>query len=136
GRRVLDLGTGCGLVAIAAAKAGAARVVAADVDPIALSAVELNAAENGVNIEILRADLTESAPPPLDLVLAGDVFYDAGLAAKMRAFFERCRTADIPVLVGDPGRAFLPRARLELLAEYDGPDFAQTSGSNAVYAFR
>ena len=135
GKNVFDIGTGSGLVAIAAARAGAPRVLAADIDPIACAVARQNAAENGVAIEALCVDFADGPPPSVDLVLAGDVFYDAALALRTSAVFERCRRANIPVLVGDPGRAFLPRARLTLLTEYDGPDFGEARGRNSVYAF-
>lgn len=123
GRRVLDLGCGSGLVAIAAAKAGAASVLAADVDPYAVKATQVNAAENGVAVEALHADLTEGPVPEVDLILAGDVFYDPEPAARVTPFLVRCRAAGVEVLVGDPRRAPLPVARLRGLAEYA---FAET----------
>ncbi len=139
GRRVLDLGAGSGIVGIAAAMAGAREVVAADIDPRAMAAIRLNAAANGVSIVPLHGDLLDGAPPPADLVLAGDLFYDPRLARRVAAFLERCLGEGIAVLVGDPGRADLPRERLRLIAEYPGPDFGdgdQVAGKrNAVFAF-
>ncbi len=139
GKSVLDLGCGSGLVGIAAAIAGAAHVLAADIDPFAIALTRLNAAENGITLDTLLGDLTSAAPPQTDLILAGDVFYEAALAQRMLVFFERCRAAHIDILVGDPGRATLPRERLTLIAEYEGPDFGdavETRGRNAVFAFR
>lgn len=136
GRRVLDLGCGSGLVAIAAAKAGAASVLAADIDPYAAAATRVNAAANGVRVEAVHADLTEGPVPEVDLILAGDVFYDPGPAARVEPFLTRCRAAGVEVLVGDPRRAPLPVARLRLLAEYA---FAETDSGvmkpTAVFAF-
>ena len=123
GRRVLDLGCGSGLVAIAAAKAGADRVLAVDVDPYALAAVALNAAANGVVVEAVHADLTDGPVPETDLILAGDLFYDPDPAARVEPFLARCRAAGVAVLVGDPRRAPLPLDRLRALAEYR---FAET----------
>ena len=123
GRRVLDLGCGSGLVGIAAAKAGAASVLAADIDGYAVMATALNAEANGVAIEAICADLTAGATPAVDLLLAGDVFYDPEPAAKVKRFLARCRAAGIAVLVGDPRRAPLPIERLEMLTEYR---FAET----------
>ncbi|MBQ1497174.1 MAG: methyltransferase [Sphingomonas sp.] len=123
GRRVLDLGCGSGLVAIAAAKAGADRVLAVDVDPYALAAVALNAAANGVVVEAVHADLTDGPVPETDLILAGDLFYDPEPAARVEPFLARCRAAGVAVLVGDPRRAPLPLDRLRALAEYR---FAET----------
>ena len=118
GRRVLDLGTGAGLVAIAAAKAGAAQVIAADVDRYAIAAARLNAAHNGVAVTALAGDVTRGAPPPGDVVLVGDLFYAADLAERVTAFLDRCLAAGREVLIGDPWRAHLPKARLTMLAEY------------------
>jgi len=139
GRRVLDLGAGSGLVAIAAAKAGAREVIAADIDRYAPAALRLNAAANDVAITIVAEDLTAAAPPAADLVAVGDLFYAQDLAERVTAFLDRCLAANIGVLVGDPGRAFLPRARLRLLAEYAVPDVgggqAAANGLSAVFAF-
>lgn len=136
GRLVLDLGTGSGLVAIAAMRAEAASALAADVDPYAVTAAGLNAAENSVAIETLHADLTEGPVPKVDLILAGDVFYDPEPAARVMPFLTRCRAAGIEVLVGDPRRAPLPLERLRVLAEYQ---FAETDSGvlkpTSVFAF-
>ncbi|MDB5708160.1 MAG: methyltransferase [Sphingomonas bacterium] len=118
GLRVLDLGCGAGLVAIAAAKAGAAGVIAADIDRYAIAALRLNAACNGVSVTAAEGDLTFGDPPPVDLILVGDLFYAPDLAGRVTAFLDRCLTAGIAVLIGDPWRAPLPTARLTLLAEY------------------
>jgi predicted nicotinamide N-methyase len=125
GRRVLDLGAGSGLVAIAAAMAGASEVIAAEIDRYAVAAIGLNAAANGVAVAVVGDDLTASPPPPVDLVAAGDLFYEHDLAARVTAFLDRCLAADIDVLIGDPGRAYLPRSRLRLLAEYRVPDVGE-----------
>lgn len=139
GKRVLDLGAGSGLVGIAALKSGAASVLAADVDPYAMAALELNAAANGVCIETRLGDLTQSEPPEADVVLVGDLFYTEDLAMNVTRFLDRCLAKGIDVRVGDPWRAFLPRARLKLLKEYPGFDFGSTREgepqSNAVFAF-
>jgi predicted nicotinamide N-methyase len=139
GLRVLDLGAGCGIVAIAAAKSGASSVLAADIDRNAIAAIGLNAAANGVDIATICNDLTAGAPPAVDLVLVGDLFYAQELAVRATAFLDNCLAAGIKVLVGDPGRAFLPRARLRLLAEYPAPDFGDgkdsTIKASAVFSF-
>jgi predicted nicotinamide N-methyase len=138
GRKVLDLGAGSGLVGIAAAKAGAGSVVAAETDPNAHAAIALNAELNGVSLTILDGDLLSGAPPDVDFVVAGDIYYDGGVATRMSAFFDRCLDAGIGVLIGDPGRAYLPGEGLQLLAEYDVPDFgagrSAASGHGYVYA--
>lgn len=135
GRRVLDLGAGSGIVAIAAAKAGAAEVTAAEIDPHGLAAIRLNAVANGVEIRAIAGDLTAGPPPEADLVLVGDLFYASGLAARVTAFLDRCLASGIEVLVGDPRRADLPRARLRLLVEYVVPDFGAAATASAVFAF-
>ncbi len=139
GRRVLDLGTGSGVVAIAAALSAARQVIAADVDRYAIAATQLNAAANGVGVDTLLGDLTAGRAPDTDLLLVGDLFYEEGLARRVTDFLGRCLDAGIAILVGDPGRAFLPRARLRLVAEYPGVDFGDTAPgglrTNAVFAF-
>jgi predicted nicotinamide N-methyase len=140
GHRVLDLGSGSGLVAIAAAKAGAREVTAADTDRYGVTAIALNAMANAVRILPVLGDLTGRSPPAVDIVLIGDLFYAQDLAERVSSFAERCLRSNIAVLVGDPGRAFLPRSRLELLAEYPGPDFGDGARvrqtPNAVFSFR
>ena len=135
GRRVLDLGTGAGLVAIAADKAGAARVIAADIDRYAIAALRLNAAHNGAAVTAIEADLTRAAPPAVDVVLVGDLFYAPDLAARVMAFLDRCLAAGIEVLIGDPWRAHLPTARLVLLADYMVAETGQAATKpSAVFA--
>lgn len=120
GRRVLDFATGSGLAAIAAAKAGAARVTASDVDPFCRAAVALNAEANGVTIAFVDADLLEAPPPDaLDLILAGDVFYEAPMAERVVAWLQAARARGMRVLVGDPGRSYFPKSGLEKLATYE-----------------
>jgi predicted nicotinamide N-methyase len=123
GRRVLDLGAGSGIVGIAAAKAGASEVTAAEIDSRAMAALGLNAAANDVTISTILGDLTAGPPPPIDVVAVGDLFYDSDLAKRVTAFLDRCLEAGIEVLIGDPWRAFLPRSRLQLIAEYSVLDF-------------
>ena len=125
GCRVLDLGAGSGIVAIAAAKAGAVVVIAADIDPYAVAALEVNAAANGVVITAAGTDLLDLPPPSVDLVAVGDLFYDRRLALRVTAYLDLCLAAGIRVLIGDPGRAYLPRSRLAVMAEYRVPDFGQ-----------
>jgi predicted nicotinamide N-methyase len=124
GRRVLDLAAGSGLVAIAAAKAGGSPVVAADIDRFAESAIALNAQANGVYIEILLHDLLDS-PAPIDrrydVILAGDVFYERATAERALGFLDRHAALGTRVLVGDPGRAYLPKERLVKHCEYSVP---------------
>jgi predicted nicotinamide N-methyase len=124
GKRVLDLAAGSGLVAIAAARCGAAPVVAADIDAFTDPAISLNAEANGVYIEILTQDLLDRpAPsePRYDVILVGDLFYERDTAARALAFLDRHAASGSRVLIGDPGRTYLPKDRLTRLAEYSVP---------------
>lgn len=138
-RRVLDLGAGSGIVGIAAAKAGASDVIAADTDPFATAASRLNADVNGVSLTAVIDDLTVAPPPAVDVVAVGDLFYERDLATRVTAFLDRCLAAGLKVLVGDPGRAFLPRSRLRLVAEYAVADFGDVLDApvkrSAVFSF-
>jgi predicted nicotinamide N-methyase len=140
GRSVLDLGAGSGIVGIAAAKSGAKHVLAADIDRYAIAAIGLNAAANGTEISAFLGDLTAGSPPDVDIVLVGDLFYEADLARRVTTFLDRCLGSNINVLIGDPWRTFLPRMRLQLLAEYPGTDFGNGNQGepkqNAVFCFR
>lgn len=136
GLRVVDVGTGSGIVAIAAAIAGAARVEAIDIDPYAAVAARLNAAANDVDIAVRVGDGLAALPPEADLVAAGDLFYEAALARRALRFLSRCRAAGNVVWVGDPGRKHLPLHRLRKLVERTVPDFDQPGSVAAcVYEF-
>jgi predicted nicotinamide N-methyase len=115
-RRVLDLAAGSGLVAVAAALAGAASVRAVEVDPLAVAAIELNAAVNGVTVDTDLADVLDGDAGDAQVVLAGDVFYSRAMADRMLGFLRRAARGGARVLVGDPERAFLPRALFQPLA--------------------
>ncbi|MEU4338594.1 50S ribosomal protein L11 methyltransferase [Micromonospora lupini] len=121
GRRVLDLAAGSGLVAIAAALAGAADVVANDIDPYAVAAITVNARANRVTIDASGEDLLDSARVDADLVVAGDVFYSRPMAERMLPFLQRAVASGAEVLVGDPGRGHLPADGLRVLADYPVP---------------
>jgi predicted nicotinamide N-methyase len=108
GRRVLDFATGSGLVAIAAARAGAATVLAVDVDPFCEAAVLLNAELNDATVGFRAADPLDEPVPDVDVVLAGDVFYERELAARALAWFRALAAAGVQVLAGDAGRAYAP----------------------------
>ena len=120
GRRVLDLAAGSGLVAIAAALAGAAKVTANDIDPYAAAAQEMNAKANGVQLKVVMGDLL-NAETDADVVIAGDVCYERELSDRLLAFLVRARLRGADVLLGDPGRTYLPRERLAAVASYDVP---------------
>ena len=116
-KHVLDFASGSGLVAIAAAKAGAARVTACDHDPFALAAIPLNAAANGMEcaITVTGADLI-GTQGPWDCVLAADICYERELADAVTGWLHGLHARGVLVLIGDPGRAYLPRERLEAVA--------------------
>ncbi|MFI7078131.1 class I SAM-dependent methyltransferase [Micromonospora sp. NPDC049903] len=121
GRRVLDLASGSGLVAIAAARAGAAAVRAVEVDELAVAAVALNAEANGVRVDAELGDVLDQDSGDAEVVLAGDVFYSEAMANRVLRFLLRAARSGATVLVGDPGRAFLPRDRFDEVAAYDVP---------------
>jgi predicted nicotinamide N-methyase len=120
GRRALDFAAGSGLVAIAAAVAGAASVEASDIDPFAIAAMEINAATNAVAIAPRRVDLV-GADEGWDVVLAGDIFYERDTAERVTEWLFVLARRGAIVLIGDPGRSYLPKDRLERLAEYEVP---------------
>ncbi len=118
GRRVLDVACGSGLVAIAAALAGAAGVVANDIDPMCEAAVRLNAGLNGVSVSYHGGDLLAGETPDHDVILAADVFYEQTPARLFRAMLERARANGATIFAGDPGRTYFPRDAFRLVAEY------------------
>lgn len=120
GKSVLDFATGSGLVAIAAMKAGARRVQASDIDPFCAAAVRLNADLNGVAVETVTSDLIGTLGD-WNVVLAGDVFYDRALADRLLPWFAALAARGTLILVGDPGRAYLPKSGMERLATYEVP---------------
>ncbi|WP_417695419.1 class I SAM-dependent methyltransferase [Roseibium sp.] len=119
GKQILDLASGSGVVGIAAMLAGAAHCQAVDIDPFAAHAARANAALNNVMLDVVDRDITGDGPPPVDVIFCGDVFYEQPMAEKILPFIDRALTAGISVFVGDPGRSYLPRERLELLATYE-----------------
>jgi predicted nicotinamide N-methyase len=124
GRPVLDLGSGSGLVAVAAARAGAAGVTASEIDPFGITAIGLNARRNGVSGVSVVGDVLGGAAPTDVVVLAGDVCYDRAMTARVLPFLDAARSQGCDVLIGDPGRPYLPTDRLEPVAAYDVPDAA------------
>lgn len=121
GKWVIDLATGSGLVGIAAMKAGAASILAADIDPFCAAAVAANARSNGVEIAFTDANLLDAPPPPVDLICAGDVFYEKPMAEAVLAWLKQAQANGTRVIVGDPGRTYFPKSGLTLLAEYTVP---------------
>lgn len=140
GRRVFDLASGSGLCAIAAMRAGAAEATGADIDAFAVAAMEINARANGRRVTAVRRDVLDEEPPDADVVLAGDCWYEAGFAGRVLPWLQRARDRGIDVLVGDPGRRYLPTDELVELASYEVrtttelEDLALKRG--AVYALR
>lgn len=120
GKSVLDFASGSGLVGIAAAMAGASSVLAVDIDPWAKSAIALNAEVNGVELDFSAEDLVGHSIDQ-DVVLAGDVFYDREFAARITVWFDELLAQGKDIIVGDPGRYYLPKRRLEALGTYEVP---------------
>lgn len=121
GRSVVDLATGSGLVGIATALRGASTVLAADIDPFCEAAVRVNARANSVALDFTATNLLDNAPPQVDLICAGDVFYDRDMAAAVLDWLKTARANGTRVLVGDPGRNHFPKSGLTFLAEYTVP---------------
>jgi len=124
GRTVLDFGAGCGIAALAAARAGAARAIAAEIDPFAAAAIALNATLNGLTVTIERRDVLD-APPGVewgaDIVLLGDMCYERPLAERALTWARTAARAGTTVLLADPGRAYRPTDGLDELARYTVP---------------
>jgi predicted nicotinamide N-methyase len=122
GKRVIDFASGSGIVAIAALKAGAKDVLAADIDPFCGAAIGLNAQANGVAPAFTDRDLLDAAPPAwADVILAGDICYEKPLAERVMAWLATARAGGATVLIGDPGRSYFPKTGLTRLAEYQVP---------------
>jgi predicted nicotinamide N-methyase len=119
-RRVLDFASGSGLVAIAARIAGARDILAADIDPFCEAAVRLNARANGIALKFTGADVI-GTDGGWDIVLAGDVFYDRPFAERLVPWFSNLHLRGAEILVGDPGRSYLPKDRMQPLAVYQVP---------------
>jgi predicted nicotinamide N-methyase len=133
GRRVVDLGSGSGLTAIAAALAGASDVLASELDPFAFAAIGLNAALNGVSIET-AGDLLDEQAVDVDVVLAADIWYEKELSARALAYCQRAAGHGASVLAGDIGRKFLPRELMRELAAYEVPVIAELESTAAKKA--
>lgn len=122
GKRVVDLGTGSGLTAIAAMKAGAAQTLAADVDRVSLAATALNAQANGVTVACTSVDLLAAPPSPdIDVLLVGDLYYERPLAERVTTYIDAANKHGAVVLIGDPGRSYFPRGRYTRMADYRVP---------------
>jgi predicted nicotinamide N-methyase len=120
-KHVLDLASGSGLVAIAAMKAGASSILAADIDHFAVAAIGLNAMHNQVEITATSDDLLNSDPQQHDVILVGDLFYEKSTASRVYHWLLNAHRLGTSVLIGDPGRSYLPRDKLVKLVEYNVP---------------
>ena len=120
-RAVLDLASGSGLTAIAAARCGARSVRAVEIDPIAVSAIGLNAVANDVRLDVTHGDILAGEPGDVDLILAGDVFYSKEMSDHMLTFLRRAARSGVDVLVGDPERAYFPHDYFIALQRYEVP---------------
>jgi predicted nicotinamide N-methyase len=119
GRRIFDIASGSGLCAMAALQAGAAEATGADIDVFAAAAIELNARAGGRRVAVVRRDVLGEEPPDVDVILAGDCWYDASLAGRVLPWLRLARDRGIDVLVGAPGRRYLPTDELVELASYE-----------------
>lgn len=119
GRRVLDLASGSGLCAIVAMNEGAAAVTAVDIDPFAAAAIGINARANGQRLGVVCADILDHEPPDVDVILAGDCWYEERFAARITAWLQRAVERGIDVRIGDPGRRYLPLDMVRRIATYD-----------------
>jgi predicted nicotinamide N-methyase len=118
GKRVLDIACGSGLIAVAAARAGAADVAANDIDPLCEAAVALNAAANSVTVAWRGGDLLDGPVPDVDVIMAGDVFYQRQMAERFTAWLSKAAASGAAVYAGDPGRAYAPASLAAPIAEY------------------
>lgn len=121
GKTVIDLASGSGLVGIAAIRAGARSVLAADIDHFALEAIRLNAESNAVEMAAVADDLLQAPAPAAGAILVGDLFYERDLAQRLLAWLLAAHQQGADVLIGDPGRSYLPRERLVAVASYRVP---------------
>ncbi len=123
GKTVLDLASGSGLVGIAAMKAGASAGSVADIDAFALAAAKINAEENGFKLTYIDHDLLAVRDDAIrwDVILAGDIFYERDTASRAFDFLSRNARRGATILIGDPGRSYLPREKLRRVADYRVP---------------
>lgn len=134
GKRVLDIGAGSGIAAIAAAIAGAASVTAADTDPFAAAAIRLNAVLNNAEVTVTEDNLLDAPTADWDVIAAGDVCYQRDMAGRFTAWLKSRAAAGALVLLADPGRAYRPEDGLEQLARYDVPTSREIEDSEVKSA--
>ncbi len=139
GRSVLDFGAGSGLVAIAAALAGAAPILAAEIDELAARVLALNAALNGAALEVVTRDIVGDSLEHIDVITLGDMCYEQPLASRVLAWIRDLASAGKVVLLGEPGRNYAPRSGLEELARYTVPTTleleSRTARETSVFRF-
>jgi predicted nicotinamide N-methyase len=133
-RTVVDFATGSGVCAIAAMRAGALDTTGVDVDPFAEAAVDLNARANGVRIGFIGRDLLDEEPPDAEVILAGDTWYEGSLADRVFPWLARAAARGTMVLVGDPGRRYLPATDFAQLAAYEVHTTTQLEDRGVVTA--
>jgi predicted nicotinamide N-methyase len=121
GQTVLDLGSGSGISAIAAAKTGANAVLAADIDKVALAACALNARANAVALKTIGTDLLAEPPAGERVIIIGDLFYERQLADRVVAYIAEAKARGSAIYIGDPQRSYFPEGRFTRLAEYQVP---------------
>ncbi len=121
GSSILDVATGSGLVAIAAAKSGARRVSATEIDEFAIAAAGMNASLNDATLDIQHTDVLTAPPPIFDFIFVGDLFYERSISERCFAWLAQAETNGSKVLIGDPGRSYLPKDKLEKVSEYNVP---------------
>ena len=121
GKHVVELASGSGLVGITAMKAGVASVLSADIDAFSVAAIEVNAALNNVLLVVTSKNLLAGAVPDADVILVGDLFYERCVAERCLNWLEQAQAKGVDVLIGDPGRSYLPKGRLVKVAEYSVP---------------
>jgi predicted nicotinamide N-methyase len=132
-KRVFDFGAGCGLAGIAAARVGASRVTACDLDPLAAASERINAELNGVTIATLTRDATRMRIKDVDVVLAGDVCYERAVAREVTVWLRQLARTGLLVLLADPGRAYAPRDGLIELASYEIPTSRELESSDVLH---
>ena len=128
GKFVLDFAAGCGIAGLAALRAGAARVEAVDIDPLAIAAMALNAAANGLELETICGDITGQACR-WDVILCGDICYEAPMTRHILPWLKLC-SAKIPVIIADPGRRYAPSEGFEVIAKIEVPTSLELEDSN------
>jgi predicted nicotinamide N-methyase len=122
GRSVLDLGSGSGVVAVAAGLAGARQVTASEIDPFGHAAIAVNSEVNGIAPVAVLGDVLGEEPPDVDVVLAGDVCYDRVMSERVLPWLAAARARGAEVYLGDPGRPYVPTDRLVSVASFAVPD--------------